>query len=230
MKKLLLLLLISSPLLAQKISKKDYLLTIETTQGTMHAVLFEDTPKHRQNFLNLVEKGFYEDLLFHRVINEFMIQGGDPESKDAPAGKRLGNGGDKLPKVPFEFTQKHIHLKGALAAARSNNPKKVSSGCQFYIVTGKPRSESESKAMGNKMGLNYSDEQIEAYKTLGGTPWLDNNYTVFGEIIDGITAADKIQKVETDGADRPLVDQKFTISAKRMKKKKITKLYGYSYE
>ncbi|WP_304233794.1 peptidylprolyl isomerase [Jiulongibacter sediminis] len=237
MTRLLLLLLLSTSVFAQKKSKKDYLITIETSKGTMYAVLFDDTPKHKANFLKLTESGFYQDLLFHRIVNEFMIQGGDPDSKNARKGARLGAGGSNLPKVPYEFTTRHVHTKGALAAARTNNPQKESSGCQFYIVTGKKYQEQQLKAIearqvsGNtpRIELEYTPEQYRAYQTIGGTPFLDNNYTVFGEIIQGIEVAETIEKMETDGAERPLEDVKMNISAKRMSKKKISKLYGYAY-
>jgi peptidyl-prolyl cis-trans isomerase B (cyclophilin B) len=238
MKKLLLFLLFSTVALAQKNSKKDYLITIETSKGAMYAVLFDDTPKHKANFLKLTKDKFYQDLLFHRVINEFMIQGGDPDSKNAQKGQKLGSGGGDLPKVPYEFTTKHIHTKGALAAARTNNPKKESSGCQFYIVTGKKYQEEQLRAIEARqirsniptIELEYTPEQYEAYRTIGGTPFLDNNYTVFGEIIQGIDVAEAIEKVETDNADRPLMDVRFSISAKRMSKKKISKLYAYTHK
>lgn len=223
------LLLTSITLSAQKKTKKDYLITMETTKGTMAIILFDKTPLHKANFLKLAEEGFYENLLFHRVINEFMIQGGDPNSKNAEKGARLGSGGADLEKVPFEFMPEHVHLKGSLAAARTNNPAKESSGCQFYIVTGKKYTDFQMTDMAKRVGLDYTEDQRKAYIEEGGTPFLDNNYTVFGKVIKGIEIAEEIEKVETDGSDRPIEDVSMKVSVKKMKKKKITKLYGYQY-
>lgn len=119
---------------AQKVPKKDYLVTLQTDFGTMKLILFDDTPLHKANFIKLAQDKFYDGLLFHRIIERFMIQGGDPNSRDAKPGQKLGSGGDNLERIPFEFTSNHIHRKGALAAARDNNPEKKSSACQFYIV------------------------------------------------------------------------------------------------
>jgi cyclophilin family peptidyl-prolyl cis-trans isomerase len=222
---------------AQKVSKKDYLVTLETNKGTIHLVLFDDTPLHKANFLKLAEEGFYNGTLFHRVKNDFMIQGGDPLSKNAAKGARLGAGGGELARIPYEFTTKHVHLKGTLAAARTGNPEKASSGCQFYIVTGKKYTEQQiiqterslaAKQEGREP-FTYTEEQKEAYKEIGGTPFLDNNYTVYGQVIQGIEVADVIQKVEVDRADRPIDDVSMTVTVKKMKKKKITKLYGYTF-
>ncbi|MCR9065851.1 MAG: peptidylprolyl isomerase [Cytophagales bacterium] len=223
------LLLTSITLSAQKKTKKDYLITMETTKGTMAIILFDKAPLHKANFLKLAEEGFYENLLFHRVINEFMIQGGDPNSKNAEKGAKLGSGGADLEKVPFEFVPEHVHLKGSLAAARTNNPAKESSGCQFYIVTGKKYTDFQMTDMAKRVGLDYTEEQRKAYIEEGGTPFLDNNYTVFGKVIKGIEIAEEIEKVETDGSDRPIEDVSMKVSVKKMKKKKITKLYGYHY-
>ncbi len=223
------LLLTSITLSAQKKTKKDYLITMETTKGTMAIILFDKAPLHKANFLKLAEEGFYENLLFHRVINEFMIQGGDPNSKNAEKGAKLGSGGADLEKVPFEFVPEHVHLKGSLAAARTNNPAKESSGCQFYIVTGKKYTDFQMTDMAKRVGLDYTEEQRKAYIEEGGTPFLDNNYTVFGKVIKGIEIAEEIEKVETDGSDRPIEDVSMKVSVKKMKKKKITKLYGYQY-
>ena len=223
------LILTSITLSAQKKTKKDYLITMETSKGTMAIILFNETPLHKANFLKLAEDGFYENLLFHRVINEFMIQGGDPNSKNAEKGARLGSGGADLDKVPFEFVPEHVHLKGSLAAARTNNPAKESSGCQFYIVTGKKYTDFQMTDMAKRVGLDYTEEQIKAYIEEGGTPFLDNNYTVFGKVIKGIEIAEEIEKVETDGSDRPLDDVSMKVTVKKMRKKKITKLYGYLF-
>jgi peptidyl-prolyl cis-trans isomerase B (cyclophilin B) len=227
---------------AQKNSKKDYLISMETSKGMVHLILFDDTPLHKANFIKLAEDGFYNGTLFHRVINEFMIQGGDPLSKNAEKDARLGSGGDELSNVPYEFVKEHIHLKGALAAARTNNPLKESSGCQFYIVTGKKYNDEQLKSLsgyskdsgkklaeGEKENFVYTEAQLTGLKEFGGTPFLDNNYTVFGEVISGIDVVDTIQLVEKDRSDRPIEGVSMIVSVKKMRKKKITKLYGYTF-
>ncbi len=214
---------------AQKSAKKDYLITIETSGGTMHAILFDDTPKHKSNFIKLAENKFYDSTLFHRVIKEFMIQGGDPTSKNAKPGDMLGAGGGDLKKIPYEFTPKHVHIQGTLAAARTNNPEKESSGSQFYIVTGKKYTAQQIQQNASRSGMNYTEQQIKDYQEKGGTPFLDNNYTVFGELIDGLEVALKIQETSTGAGDRPNEDISMNISAKLLKKKKIAKLYNYHF-
>ncbi len=223
------LLLITSAAFAQKKSKKDYLITLKTTYGTMHMVLFDDTPLHKANFIKLVEKKFFDSLLFHRVIEGFMIQGGDPESKKAKPGDRLGGGGSEMTRIPYEFRSKHVHKKGALAAARDNNPEKKSSACQFYIVQGKKLSDEELTIVASRNKMDYTNDQRADYIGIGGTPRLDNSYTVFGEVIDNLEVIDTIAKQPRDEADRPLKDVKMAMKVKKMKKKKITKLYGYKY-
>ena len=232
---------------------------VETTLGSFTVLLYGDTPRHRDNFVKLVKEGYYNGTLFHRVINEFMVQAGDPDSKNAAPGQQLGAGGPGYT-VDAEFVfPKHFHKRGALAAARQGdqvNPTKASSGSQFYIVTGKKVSDAEMASMeqsmeqsalhsrfnqlamahmeevrkmqqeGDNAGLQKLQEQLiaeaqayvaehpvkmteemkEAYKTVGGTPFLDNNYTVFGEVIKGMETVDKIEKVETDRSDRPKED------------------------
>lgn len=235
-------------------------LLMKTTAGDVKIALYNDTPKHRDNILKLVNDHFYDGLLFHRVIKDFMVQGGDPDSGKAPQGKMLGSG-DVGYTVPAEFVYpKHYHRKGALAAARQGdnvNPDKESSGCQFYIVTGKVYSETElldleSQLNGNKLNkafnaiamkrldeirkyqqegnqdalydlqeeiyaqaekeaaampdVKFTPQQIKDYTTVGGTPFLDNEYTVFGEVIDGMEVIDRIQQVATDRNDRPKED------------------------
>ena len=238
---------------------------ISTSLGDMKVRLYDETPKHRDNFLKLANEGFYNGLLFHRIIKGFMIQGGDPESKTAPKGKSLGVG-DVGYTIDAEFVYPQLfHKKGALAAARTGdevNPEKKSSGCQFYIVQGKKYSDSELNQMEKQMlmqakekrfnamlrenadevmrlrlardqkGLmalqtklidelekefkgkkvTFTDEQREAYKTVGGTPFLDNDYTVFGEVIEGLEIIDEIAKVKTDRGDRPEDDLKMTVT------------------
>ena len=182
------------------------LVKIETTLGDIKVKLYNETPKHRDNFIKLAEEGVYEGTLFHRVIKDFMIQAGDPDSKNAPKGKMLG-AGDVGYTLPAEFVYpKYFHKKGALSAARQGdnvNPKKESSGCQFYIVTGKFFTEMELDKMTKEKGIEFTPEQKEAYMLEGGTPHLDGNYTVFGEVIQGMKVVDKIQFVETNADDRP---------------------------
>ncbi len=244
-------------------NSKEPIVVIETDLGTMKVKLYNETPKHRDNFLKLAKEGFYNDLLFHRVIKGFMIQGGDPESKGAPAGKQLGSGENGY-RVPAEFAYPTcFHKKGALAAARLGdevNPAKESSGCQFYIVQGKTYNDSElaqlEKSMKNQatqskfyelaaqhkdevmtlrrnrdqQGLMALQEKIikeaeayvkeheadfkmsenvkAAYKEVGGTPFLDGQYTVFGEVTEGLEIIDKIAAVKTLPGDRPETDVK----------------------
>ena len=234
---------------------------LETTLGEVTILLYGDTPRHRDNFLKLVKEGYYDGVLFHRVIKDFMIQTGDPDSKGAPAGKRLGMGGPGYQIDAEIMYPKHIHRRGALAAARqgdATNPMRRSSGSQFYIVTGRKLSNAEAQALGaraidkqkretfsrlanerraevyslqqkgdtaglEKLRLELiaemetivssnpqllSSEQLEAYQSVGGAPHLDGDYTVFGEVIEGMDVVDKIEKVATDAADRPIEDIK----------------------
>jgi len=189
------------------------LVEIETNFGTMVAVLYDDTPQHRDNFSKLAEEGYFDDLLFHRVIDGFMIQGGDPESKNAPAGKSLGGGGPGY-QIPAEFVKSFVHVKGALAAARTGdqmNPEKESSGSQFYIVHGKPLDDNVLDRIEAQKDLHYTKEQREIYRTQGGAPFLDAEYTVFGQVISGLEVIDKIATVEKDRRDRPVENVKMTI-------------------
>jgi cyclophilin family peptidyl-prolyl cis-trans isomerase len=183
---------------------------IETTKGTITVMLYDETPVHRDNFIKLAESGFYEGVLFHRVINTFMVQGGDPESKDAPEGKALGNGGPGYT-LPAEIVPKYFHKKGALAAARTGdqtNPQRRSSGSQFYIVQGKTYTDMQMDSMERQMFTTFSDAQRDAYATVGGVPHLDAQYTVFGEVIEGLEIVDLIAGVETGKNDRPVEDVK----------------------
>ncbi|WP_428667279.1 peptidylprolyl isomerase [Runella sp.] len=227
---LLFLLLSCVQSMAQKKSRKDYLITINTNYGEMKAVLHDQTPLHKQNFLKLVQEHFYDSLLFHRVIEGFMIQGGDPGSKGAKAGERLGNGGGNMERVPAEFRPELFHKKGALAAARDNNPEKKSSACQFYIVQGRVWDAATLDAQLKRGGRTPSPQQIETYKTSGGTPHLDGGYTVFGQVISGLSVVDSIAHQPKNQADRPIKDVRMSMTAKKMKKKKITKQYGYVFE
>jgi len=188
------------------------LVEIETEFGTMTAELYNATPKHRDNFIKLADEGYYNDLLFHRVISGFMIQGGDPDSRNAPAGKSLGMGGPSY-QIPAEIVDSLSHLKGALAAARTSNPEKKSSGSQFYIVQGGPVNEQTLNQIESMRRFHYTPEQRAAYLADGGTPQLDHEYTVFGRIIKGLDVIDKIAAVEKAPGDRPLKDVKMKIKA-----------------
>lgn len=184
------------------------LVEMETNMGSMLIQLYDDTPKHRDNFIKLAEESFYDGLLFHRVINQFMIQGGDPKSKDAKEGAALGSGGPGY-QIDAEFVSNLAHVKGALAAARQGdrvNPKKKSSGSQFYIVHGKPLTEQELTRIANQKGIDYPKEIIKTYIEAGGTPFLDQEYTVFGQVIEGMDVIDKIAAVQTNRRDRPESD------------------------
>ncbi|MFC5269145.1 peptidylprolyl isomerase [Adhaeribacter terreus] len=182
----------------KKPSKKDDVVTITTPQGEIKLILFDETPLHKANFLKLAKEGFYDGTTFHRIIDNFMIQGGDPNTKnESPNDDGAGNNGYL---IPAEFKPELKHVKGALAAARTDNPKKESSGCQFYIVQ-------------NEFG----------------TPFLDGNYTVFGQTIKGLDVVDAIAKQPKDFRDRPLTDVKMTVKVETMKKKAITKEFGYVY-
>ena len=186
------------------------LVELETEFGTMTIELSNATPQHRDNFLKLAEEGFYDGTLFHRVINGFMIQGGDPDSKKAEAGQSLGSG-DLGYTVPAEFVDTLAHVKGMLCAARTGdqmNPKKRSSASQFYIVQGRPVDDKTLDYMESVKGFHYTKEQREAYKTLGGTPFLDKDYTVYGRVIKGLEIIDKIANAETAPGDRPKKDVK----------------------
>lgn len=182
---------------------------IITSQGEGVIQLYNETPQHRDNFMKLVKEGYYNDLLFHRVIEKFMIQGGDPDSRNAAEKQRLGSGGPDY-KVPAEFQDSLFHKKGALAAARDNNPEKASSGSQFYLVQGRVFSDPglDSLEQLRLQGRKIPTAQRQVYKTLGGVPHLDQNYTVFGELVKGIDLIDKIAAMDTDESDRPVVDQR----------------------
>ena len=208
----------------KKDKKKDVL--VQTSMGDMLIRLSDSTPLHRDNFLRLVKQGFYDSVLFHRVINNFMIQSGDPDSKNAAAGKPLGEGGPGYT-VPAEFRTTLFHKKGALAAARRGddvNPQKASSGSQFYIVQGKKFTDGalDTLEIFRLNGKKIPADQREAYKSIGGTPHLDQGYTVFGEVIKGLDVVDKIAAVLTSrGADidRPL-ENVMIVKAKLIKRKK----------
>ncbi len=233
---------------------------IKTTVGDITIKLYNETPQHRDNFIKLVEEHYYDSILFHRVIKDFMVQAGDPESKNAEKGVQLGAGGPGYT-IPAEFVYpKYFHKRGALSAARQAdqvNPERKSSGSQFYIVTGKTYNKYElqdlEQQLSQKQGqgifdrlvaqnrdsimnmqlagdndalmklqdeliektqailkeqgpFKFTEEQVDAYMSEGGTPFLDNDYTVFGEVVDGMKAVYKIEQAGTDSSDRPRKD------------------------
>lgn len=247
----------------------DALVDIKTSLGDIRVRLFGDTPAHRDNFLKLVEENYYDNVLFHRVINEFMVQTGDPDSKNAPKNTHLGVGGPDYTLEAEIVYPKHFHHRGALAAARQGdqvNPERRSSGSQFYIVTGKAYNEQQLKQMERQLQMAHkqsifnklaaenrdtimtlrktrdqaslqilqdelvakteqlaaenpvslTEEQKKAYTTVGGTPHLDNQYTVFGEVVSGMEVVEKIEKAETNSQDRPVKDIRI-LSAKVVK-------------
>ena len=198
----------------KKTEDKVYYVKIETSYGDMVVKLYNETPLHRDNFIKLVKEGTYNDLLFHRVINQFMIQGGDPNSRTAKPGQMLGDG-ELGYTIPAEFVPTLFHKKGALAAARQGdevNPTKASSSCQFYIVQGTTWDANRLKMVEQRMGKSFTAEQAEVYATVGGTPFLDGDYTVFGEVVEGMEVIDKIAAVPCGPMDRPIEDVKMKMS------------------
>ena len=203
MKKICLILCILLGMTTQA-QEKETLVLIKTTLGNITVKLYNDTPLHRDNFIKLINEGWYNNSPFHRVINNFMIQGGQNADGTVDPGYT----------VPAEFRANHIHKKGALAAARQGdhvNPKKASSGCQFYIVQGQVLTEAHIQMYQQRYGLTFTEEQIKAYTTVGGTPHLDGEYTVFGEVVDGLDVIDKIAKVKTGYMDVPVEAVTMTI-------------------
>ena len=192
----------------KKNDKKAVRVEMTTTEGKMVFELYNDTPLHRDNFVKLVKNHTYDSLLFHRVIKKFMIQGGDPNSRNAKPGQMLGDGTLGYT-VPAEFRDNHFHVKGALCAARQGdqvNPRKESSASQFYIVQGQVWDEATLNMMEQRMGKKFTAEQRKAYTTVGGTPHLDGDYTVFGMLVEGMDVLDRIAAVPTGAADRPKAD------------------------
>lgn len=189
---------------------EDCFVVIHTSKGDMIAKLYSDTPLHQDNFIKLAEEGYYDGLLFHRVIKGFMIQTGDPESREAAKGRELGKGGPDYT-IQHEIKDTLLHFKGALAAARQSdevNPQKVSSGSQFYIVQGKALTQVEIENNEYEKGIIYNDDTREMYRKQGGTPNLDMEYTVFGQIISGLDVIDEIAESKTDHRNRPHEDVK----------------------
>lgn len=262
--------------------KKDYVVTIKTKYGDLVAILYDETPKHKENFIKLAKEHYFDSMLFHRVMEKFMIQGGDPDSKHAQPGQPLGVGSPGYT-IPSEFNPKFFHDKGSLSAARipdQQNPNKESSGSQFYIVQGQvwPKAELEidqsklnsalrqlmqnpnytylqdtltrlyyagnmdayknkmielvpvcEKELGISLKKEIDPEKLKVYTTIGGSPHLDGEYTVFGKVISGLEVIDKIAAVQVDSRDRPIEDVQMMVTVEEMPKKKITKQYGYQY-
>ena len=210
MKKIILaaLVLIGLTCQAQKATEKETIVVIKTNYGTIKAKLYNDTPLHRDNFIKLVNEGWYDNSPFHRIIKNFMIQGGQN------ADGRLDPGY----KVPAEIKSNHFHKKGALCAARQPdqvNPKKASSGSQFYIVQGQKYDDQTLDMYEDRMGKVIGAKQRQAYKTVGGTPHLDGDYTVFGEVIEGMDVVEKIAAVKTGGMDAPIEAVTMTIEIEK---------------
>jgi cyclophilin family peptidyl-prolyl cis-trans isomerase len=226
---IILFFLLAGTAFAQKPPRREYLVTISTKFGAIPIVLHDQTPLHKANFLKLVRQKYYDGLLFHRVIEQFMIQGGDPNSRTSAAGQRLGEGSVGYT-IPAEFRPELFHRKGALAAARDNNPAKASSGNQFYLVQGKAwTTEADLERQVARSGRPFTEAQKQVYRTEGGTPHLDGNYTVFGQALGGFAVIDSIARQPHDPANRPLQDVRMTSSAKKMARKKITRRYGYQW-
>lgn len=210
---------------AQRKEKRS-VVRIETNMGVMKVALFDDTPLHRDNFLKLAEEKFYDGLLFHRVIKDFMIQAGDPNSRNAGKDVKLGDGNNGYVIYP-EFDLPYLyHWRGALAAAREPdeiNPDQYSSGCQFYIVWGKkfrPAALDKVQFQLAEKGIGLSRQMLDDYEMRGGTPHLDGSYTVFGEILEGLDVVEQIQGVQTNERDRPLEDVVITRMVVEKKSKK----------
>lgn len=216
MKKLFTLCLLLISAIAFAKPPKNQYVRLTTSYGSMIIRLYNETPKHRDNFIKLTKEGFYNGTLFHRVIQNFMIQGGDPDSRDTTKnqkGKELGNGDLKYT-IPAEFRDSLFHKRGALGAAREDNPAKASSGCQFYIVEGKRFTPGKLDTLENTRlkGRKIPAWQRDIYTSVGGTPHLDQNYTVFGEVVMGIDMVDRVAAVKRDGRDRPEEDVAMTVT------------------
>lgn len=211
MKKLFLPILVFLMALSACNTDKNTYALIETEHGNIKVLLYDDTPLHKANFIKLANEDFYDGLLFHRIIEGFMMQGGDPDSRDAKPNRPFGSGGPGY-QVPAEFG--HLHYKGALAAARNGNPEKKSSGSQFYIVQGKPQQAAGLDNIQRQKKITYNEAQRAKYLEVGGTPQLDMDYTVFGEVVEGLDIVDKICGVPNDPSigNRPMEDVKMKVS------------------
>lgn len=215
----ILLLFFSVQLWAAK--PKDVFVKLTTSKGDVFLKLYHETPRHRDNFVKLVKAKQLDGTLFHRVIKDFMVQGGDPDSKKASKGQFLGSG-DLGYTIPAEFNPNFYHKKGALAAARNNNPERASSASQFYIVQGKIYNDRQLNYLEQDKGIKIPENQKSVYKTIGGTPFLDGEYTVFGETVKGLEVVDLISAVKVDGNNRPVEDISMKVTL--LKKKEIRKL------
>jgi cyclophilin family peptidyl-prolyl cis-trans isomerase len=217
----LLLLLFTFTVTFAKPPKNQYV-RLKTGYGEVIIRLYNQTPQHRDNFIKLTKQGFYNGTLFHRVIQNFMIQGGDPDSKKAKPGAELGNG-DVGYTVPAEFNDSLFHKRGVLAAARDDNPKKASSGCQFYIVEGRrfTTGRLDTLEQTRLKGRQIPAWQREWYTSVGGVPHLDQNYTVYGEVVTGIDMVDRIAALKKDSRDRPLEDVPMTVELLSKKECKL---------
>ncbi|MEY4334257.1 MAG: hypothetical protein RLZZ196_3000 [Bacteroidota bacterium] len=184
---------------------KEKSIKIETNYGVIILKLYDNTPLHTANLVKLCKEHYFDSTLFHRVIPSFVIQGGDPDSKHAGPEKQLGDG-DLSYLVPAEINAVNYHKRGALGMARDNNPEKKSSACQFYIVVGKVVTEEQLNTISTKTNRVFSAEQRKVYTTQGGTPFLDGNYTVFGEVTKGMEVVDTIAQLARNAADRPNAD------------------------
>ena len=210
---------------------KTQYIRIKTAYGVCIIRLYNQTPKHRDNFIKLAKQGFYNGTLFHRVIQNFMIQGGDPDSKNAKPGAMLSNGGPQYT-VDAEFNDSIYHKRGVLAAARQGddvNPKKASNGSQFYIVEGKRYTDAELDRVQQERLAGYiiPASHREVYKTIGGTPFLDHNYTVFGEVVTGLDMIDRIAALPKDGRDRPQHNVPMTVELLSKREcKQLDKILG----
>ena len=222
MKKVFFLLLLMCCVQVFAAKPKHQYVKISTAKGEVIVKLYNETPLHRDNFIKLAKAGFYNGTLFHRVIKSFMIQGGDPNSKTAKPDSVLGNG-DVGYTIPAEFRDSLFHKKGVLAAARNNNPAKASSGCQFYIVQGKVFTDSLlNLTETNRLKFKLPEWQRQIYQSVGGAPHLDQNYTVYGEVVKGLEMVDFIAEVTTDKNNRPKEDIKMMVSV--LSKRDIRKL------
>jgi len=227
MKKTLIACLVFLSLNAFAAKPKHQFIRISTDKGSCVVLLYNQTPLHRDNFVKITQEGKLSETLFHRVIKSFMIQGGDPDSKTAKPGQALGDG-DWGYTVPAEFRDSLFHKKGVIAAARDDNPTKASSACQFYLAQGKVFTDEQLDLLEqNRLKRKIPTWQREVYKTLGGIPHLDQNYTVFGEVVQGIEMIDTIAVVKTGAADRPVDDVRMTVTVlKKKEAKKLEKSLG----
>jgi peptidyl-prolyl cis-trans isomerase B (cyclophilin B) len=227
MKKSLIAYLVFLSLTVFAAKPKHQFVRISTDKGSCVVLLYNQTSLHRDNFVKITQEGKLSETLFHRVIKSFMIQGGDPDSKTAKPGQALGDG-DWGYTVPAEFRDSLFHKKGVIAAARDDIPSKASSACQFYLAQGKVFTDEQLDLLEqNKLKRKIPTWQREVYKTLGGIPHLDQNYTVFGEVVQGIEMIDTIAAVKTGAADRPVEDVRMTVTVlKKKEAKKLEKSLG----